>query len=60
MDEGILIELPLTQDDLGGWSASSRAGVAAALRTMRELGWIRTERRRITVLDLDALSERAA
>jgi hypothetical protein len=30
------------------------------LRTMRELGWIRTERRRITVLDLDALSQRAA
>ena len=32
---------------------SSRAGVASALRTMRDLGWIKTERRRITVLDLD-------
>jgi CRP/FNR family transcriptional regulator, cyclic AMP receptor protein len=57
-DEGIQIRLPLTQEDLGGWTASSRAGVAEALRTMRKLGWIRTGRRRITVLDLDALTER--
>jgi CRP/FNR family transcriptional regulator, cyclic AMP receptor protein len=57
--EAISIGLPITQEDLGGWTASSRAGVAAALRTMRDLGWIRTERRRITVLDLDALSRRA-
>jgi CRP/FNR family cyclic AMP-dependent transcriptional regulator len=59
-DEGIEIRLPVTQEDLGGWTASSRAGVASALRTMRQLGWIRTERRRITVLDPDALSSRAA
>ena len=59
-EDGIRIELSITHDDLGGWTASSRAGVAAALRTMRELDWIRTERRRITVLDLDALSQRAA
>jgi len=59
-DDGTRIEIPVTQDDIGGWTASSRAGVAAALRTMRELGWIRTERRRITVTDLDALSQRAA
>lgn len=57
---GIRIALPITQEDLGGWTASSRAGVACALRTMRELGWIRTERRRITVLDLEALTQRAA
>jgi CRP/FNR family transcriptional regulator, cyclic AMP receptor protein len=59
-DEGIEITLPVTQEDLGGWTASSRAGVAGALRTMRELGWIKTERRRITVVDLDALTARAA
>ena len=58
-DAGIQIGLPLTQEDLGSWTASSRAGVAGALRTMRELGWIATERRRITVLDLDALARRA-
>ena len=58
--EGIEIRLPITQEDLGGWTASSRAAVTGALRTMRELGWIKTERRRIVVLDLEALSERAA
>ncbi len=57
---GIEIALPVTQEDLGSWTASSRASVAGALRTMRERGWIRTERRRITVLDLPALTQRAA
>jgi CRP-like cAMP-binding protein len=57
--DGTRIRLPITQEDLGSWTASSRAGVAAALRTMRQLGWIEAERRRITVLDLDALTRRA-
>lgn len=57
--EEIAIRLPITQDDLGGWTASSRAAVASALRTLRDLGWIRTERRRITVLDVGALVRRA-
>lgn len=57
-EAGIQIRLPVTQDDLGSWTASSRAGVAGALRTMRELGWIETERRRITVLDPAALTQR--
>jgi len=59
-DAGTEIGLPVTQEDLGSWTASSRAGVASALRTMRELGWITTERRRITVRDLGALMQRAA
>lgn len=58
--EGIEIRLAVTQADLGGWTASSRAAVTGALRTMRVLGWIRTQRRRIVVLDLDALAQRAA
>jgi CRP/FNR family cyclic AMP-dependent transcriptional regulator len=57
--EGIEIRLPVTQQDLGGWTGASRAGVGAALRAMRNLGWIKTERKRITVLDLDGLSSRA-
>ena len=59
LGDGIEIGLPITQEDLGGWTGSSRAAVAAALRTMRELGWIRTERKRITVLDADNLAARA-
>lgn len=59
-DAGIEITLPITQEDLGSWTASSRASVAGALRTMRDLGWIATERRRITLLDPGALERRAA
>jgi CRP/FNR family transcriptional regulator, cyclic AMP receptor protein len=59
-DDGILITLPLSQEELGAWAGASRAGLASALRTLRELGWIATHRRRIVVLDLASLRERAA
>jgi CRP-like cAMP-binding protein len=55
----LTITLPLSQEELAGWAAASRAGVASALQTLRELGWIETERRRITVLDLDSLRRRS-
>jgi CRP-like cAMP-binding protein len=55
----IVIGLPISQEELAGWTAASRAGLADALRTLRELGWIETERRRITVRDLDSLRRRA-
>lgn len=58
-ETGIEIRLPLTQSDLGGWAASSRAAVGETLQTMRRLGWIKTQRRRITVIDQEALSKRA-
>lgn len=54
-ESGMEIRLPITQADLGSWTASSLAGVASALQAMRARGWIRTGRRRITVLDLGAL-----
>jgi len=57
--DGVVIGLPISQEELAGWAAVSRAGMANALRTLRELGWIETERRRITVRDLDALRARA-
>jgi CRP/FNR family cyclic AMP-dependent transcriptional regulator len=57
---GVAIALPISQEELAGWAAASRAGMAAALRTLRELGWIETERRRITVRDLEALRARAS
>jgi CRP/FNR family cyclic AMP-dependent transcriptional regulator len=59
VDDGVAISLPLTQEDLAGWTGSSRAAVADALRTMRGLGWIQTARRRIVVLDLDGVRARA-
>jgi len=59
-ERGSEITLPITQEELGGWTASSRAGVAKALQTLRELGWIETDRKRITVCDIDALRARSA
>jgi CRP/FNR family transcriptional regulator, cyclic AMP receptor protein len=56
----VRIALPLTQEDLAGWTGSSLESTAKALRVMRRLQWISTARRAITVHDLDALRGRAA
>jgi CRP/FNR family transcriptional regulator, cyclic AMP receptor protein len=56
--DGIRIGLPITQEELASWTSSSRAGVAQALKTLRELGWIETERKRITVRELEQLRGR--
>jgi CRP-like cAMP-binding protein len=54
------VEVPITQDELASWSASSRESTARSLRTLRELGLIQTHRLRLTVLDLDGLRAHAA
>jgi len=51
----VRITLALTQDDLAAWTGASREAVAKALAQLRELGWVRTGRREITVLDRAAL-----
>jgi CRP/FNR family transcriptional regulator, cyclic AMP receptor protein len=58
--EGVVIDLPISQEELAAWTGSSRAGVVAAIQSMRELGWIETSRRRIVVTDLDAIRARSA
>ncbi len=58
-ERGLHVDLPLSQEELGAWTGASRAGVAAALRTLRQLGWIETGRRHITVIDVEALRGRA-
>ena len=55
----MLIDLPITQEELASWVGSSREGVNKALHTLRGLRWVETERRAITVLDMDALRIRA-
>jgi CRP-like cAMP-binding protein len=52
---GHVVDLPITQEELAGWTGASREAVAKALRSLREQGLITTERRRITVLDLEEL-----
>lgn len=56
----IEITLPISQDELAGWTGSSREAVSKALHTLRELGWVKTDRRRITVLDIEALRRRSS
>lgn len=59
-DEGIEVTLALSQEELAAWTASSREAVAKAMRTLRELGWIETQRRRIVIRDAAALRRYAA
>lgn len=58
-ERGVRIALPLSQQELAGWTGSSREAVSKALQHLRARGWIETHRRGITVLDLEALSRRA-
>ena len=58
--DGVALQSPLSQEDLAAWTGASRAGVADALRAMRDLGWVQTNRRTMIVRDLDALRGRAA
>jgi CRP-like cAMP-binding protein len=56
---GTRIELSLTQDELARWTGATRETVSRALRLMRQLGWVSTDNRKITVLDPGALRERS-
>jgi CRP/FNR family cyclic AMP-dependent transcriptional regulator len=58
--DAVAITLPITQEELAGWTGSSREAVAKALASLRELGAIRTERKRILVLDAEALVRQSA
>jgi len=53
------VALPITQEELASWSASSRESTARSLRTLRTLGLIETHRRRLVVHDLDRLRAHA-
>ncbi|MGH3782231.1 MAG: Crp/Fnr family transcriptional regulator [Pseudonocardiaceae bacterium] len=58
-ESGIRITLPLTQDELASWVGASREAVTKALRTLRTDGYVRTQRRTITVIDIEGLRRRA-
>lgn len=55
---GHVIDLPITQEELAGWTGASREAVAKALHSLRESGLIATERRRFTVVDREGLERR--
>ncbi len=58
-DEGIVIDSPISQSDLGNWTGLSREAVVKALRSLRSLGWIESRRNIILVRDLPAVRSRA-
>ena len=51
--------IPLTQEDIAGLAGTARATVNRILRAERSRGTVSLEKRRITVLDVDALVRRA-
>lgn len=55
-----VVKLPISQEELASWAGASRAGAAQALHALRELGWIETDRGRVTIKDADALRARAS
>lgn len=58
-DDQIVIELPISQEELAAWTGSSREAVSKALQQLRTLHVLETGRKRITVLDAEALRRRA-
>jgi CRP/FNR family transcriptional regulator, cyclic AMP receptor protein len=57
--EGTRVDLPLSQEELASWCASSREATAKALRTLREVGAIATGRRTVTLTNEDELRRQA-
>lgn len=57
--DGVEIALPLSQEELAGWTGASREAVSKALQLLRSLQILETARRRVTVRDLEALRRRA-
>ena len=54
-NEGILIDLPISQRELAGWVGSSREAVNKALQHLQHQGLVSAERHHLTILDLDRL-----
>jgi CRP/FNR family transcriptional regulator, cyclic AMP receptor protein len=58
-ERGVEIRLPLSQEELANWVGASREAVSKAFQLLRTLNIVETGRRRVTVLDLDALQRHA-
>lgn len=58
-ESAVRITLPITQEELAGWTGASIEATAKALRALRDLGWVATARRAIEVHDVAALRNRA-
>ncbi|MCB8928976.1 MAG: Crp/Fnr family transcriptional regulator [Ardenticatenaceae bacterium] len=54
-DDGIRIELSLTQTDLAEMTGATRVSINKALGRFRRAGWVRVSGRKFTILDEDEL-----
>ena len=54
-----MIDAPLNQSDIASWAGLSREAVVKALRSLRDVGWVTTTGRLITVVDPGAVTRRA-
>jgi len=57
---GIRVDLSISHDELAGWTGLSREAVGKAMQVLRSRGWIRTARRSVEVVDVEALRSRAS
>jgi CRP-like cAMP-binding protein len=55
----VKLPLPVSQEEIGAWTGMSREAVVKALRRLRELGWVETGRRSVTIYDLPAVYGRS-
>ena len=53
------LELPVSQSELAAWTGLSREAVVKGFATLRRLGWVRTEGRRVTLLEAGEVRRRA-
>ena len=58
-ERGMEIRLPLSQEELANWVGASSEAVSKAFQLLRSLNVVETGRRRVTVLDLEALRQHA-
>jgi CRP-like cAMP-binding protein len=54
-DSGVRISLRISQEELAGWAGASREATSKALRDLREMGLIETQRRHLTVRSVERL-----
>jgi CRP-like cAMP-binding protein len=58
-DDGIEVQLPLSQEQLASWCGASREATVKALAVLRTLGCISTGRRTVLIRDTEALRRHA-
>jgi CRP-like cAMP-binding protein len=57
--DGIVVELPLSQEQLASWCGASREATVKALAALRMLGCVSTGRRSVQIREVEALGRHA-